>query len=355
MQGAAAAKPGQVRFLELDGLRGAAALSVFFFHTVPLVPGGETAQWWIDASPLGPLCNGPGAVHVFFVLSGYVLAQALDRRGIELARYYVRRVFRIHPPYMAAVLLAWTASRLLPGATTDPSLQWPALPANRLPIALAFPGTAFGLLPVAWSLYVELAMSVLFPFLFLAARWTHPFIPIIVSFLFLGELDRRLLFLRFTIDFSIGLALWLGRDGIRRAFAALPASAPIVAFIWGLSALQAPMLMPKLGQMSPVSVATFAIGAGLVLIGVVHWDAARRTLSARVPCYLGRVSYSFYLVHLTVLSAVMFRLGRCESVGSSLAVIGAILAITFVLAELGYRAVEQPAIRAGRAVIRAVS
>jgi peptidoglycan/LPS O-acetylase OafA/YrhL len=353
MTSGATPEPGEARVHALDGLRGAAALSVFFFHAVPLVPGAETIQSWIDASPLGPLCNGPGAVHVFFVLSGYVLAQALDRRGVELGRYYVRRVFRIHPPYMAAVLLAWCASRLLPGATADPSLQWPAVPASRLPLALAFPSMAFGLLPAGWSLYVELAMSVLFPFLFVAARRTHPFTAIALSFLFLGDLDRRLIFLRYMIDFAIGLALWLGRDGVRRGLAALPPVAPAVTFFLGLAALQVPMLMPQLGQASPASVATFAAGAGLILVGVLHWEPARNALSGRFARYLGRVSYSFYLVHLTVLSAVMFTLGRSESVAGAVALIVGILAITFVLAEIGFRAVEQPAIRAGQAVIRA--
>src|SRR5262245_20415440 len=94
---------------ELDGLRGLAAVVVVAFHTFQHVTLSESARTLWLLTPLGALVNGPGAVHVFFVLSGFVLAGALarDARPARLPRYYVRRWFRIHPPYAAAVLFAW--------------------------------------------------------------------------------------------------------------------------------------------------------------------------------------------------------------------------------------------------------
>ena len=64
------------RLHALDGLRGVAALVVVAFHVLDYValPRSLFSVWLM--SPLGIFVNGPGAVHVFFVMSGFVLALA---------------------------------------------------------------------------------------------------------------------------------------------------------------------------------------------------------------------------------------------------------------------------------------
>jgi peptidoglycan/LPS O-acetylase OafA/YrhL len=83
-------------------------------HTLNAVAMPDGSRHAILASPLGLLLSADGAVRLFFVLSGWVLAASLAR-GSGLAgalRFWVRRVFRIHPPYVAAVLFAWLAAFL---------------------------------------------------------------------------------------------------------------------------------------------------------------------------------------------------------------------------------------------------
>jgi peptidoglycan/LPS O-acetylase OafA/YrhL len=355
--------PRDDRLHALDGLRGAAAVAVFFYHVMTYVPVADWLRAWVDLTPLGLLCNGPGAVHVFFVLSGYVLALTLadDRRPHRLPRYYVRRVFRIHPPYVAAVLLAFAASRLLQHVPIDdPNLRWPRIPAEFLPRALAFPSMAFGLLPVGWSLFVEMAMSAIFPLLFFAARRLHPVVPLVASFALLADLDPRVRFLRFTIDFAIGLVLRLEADRIARAVRMLPPVAPLVLVLVGLAALQAPMLdLATIGYTglerghSPHAIVIFAIGAGLLLLGTLHVPALQRALSTRIARFFGRVSYSFYLVHNTVLLSFLAVASRWgESSAPMLAAVVLAFAASVALSELGWRFVEAPAIQAGRALIR---
>jgi peptidoglycan/LPS O-acetylase OafA/YrhL len=81
---------GSRRFPGLDGLRALAATMVIFFHF-----GGPNWTW----------LSGWVGVYIFFVLSGFLITTLLlreqDRTGrISLSNFYIRRVFRILPPYL---------------------------------------------------------------------------------------------------------------------------------------------------------------------------------------------------------------------------------------------------------------
>ncbi|ADJ50054.1 acyltransferase [Amycolatopsis mediterranei S699] len=81
---------GMRRFPGLDGLRALAATMVIFFHF-----GGPNWTW----------LSGWVGVYLFFVLSGFLITTLLlreqDRTGrISLSNFYIRRVFRILPPYL---------------------------------------------------------------------------------------------------------------------------------------------------------------------------------------------------------------------------------------------------------------
>jgi peptidoglycan/LPS O-acetylase OafA/YrhL len=362
--------PSAPRLHALDGLRGAAAVVVVAFHVVSFVkvPPRFDAIW--QATPFGALVNGPAAVHLFFVLSGCVLALSLARDAgpAGVARFYVRRIFRIQPPYVAAVLLAWFASQWVvpvgnPARLAEIGIPWVRVPGARLPLALAFPSMAFGLLPVGWSLFVEMAMSLLFPLLLLVARRTHVLVLLAVALALLVPIDRRLSFLVFTIDFALGIALLQQRERIARWLGRLPGWFAIVWMAIGLQLLQLPQMLgwqaTRWNQLAqggtPRPLLAMALGSAVLVAGAMHLPAARRIFSTPLAGFYGRISYSLYLVHLTVLLVPIsvLRLGD-EGIPPSLAVpvfVG-VLAISTALAALGYRFVEVPAIAAGRALIR---
>ncbi|MFT5441879.1 MAG: peptidoglycan/LPS O-acetylase OafA/YrhL, partial [Myxococcota bacterium] len=86
------------RVSSLDGLRGVAAIIVVVGHTIGAV-----------LAPLG--IAGP-SVMLFFVLSGYCLSASATRgdRSTDRLQFYVRRIFRIHPAFVFALLVAWQVS-----------------------------------------------------------------------------------------------------------------------------------------------------------------------------------------------------------------------------------------------------
>jgi peptidoglycan/LPS O-acetylase OafA/YrhL len=102
---------GQTRVTQLDGLRGIAALVVVACHVLSTLPGiGSVfsdrsvglsgAAMWAIFSPLHVLWNGTPAVHLFFVLSGFVLVLPFSRPGVtrSWASYYAKRLLRLYLP-----------------------------------------------------------------------------------------------------------------------------------------------------------------------------------------------------------------------------------------------------------------
>lgn len=88
-------------------LRMLAATAVIYSHSFPFLQGYVPQGWpnwhgdWLF--DLTDIDSGRMAVEVFFVMSGFLVGQSLDRRGL-LKDYFVARALRILPGLYAAVL-----------------------------------------------------------------------------------------------------------------------------------------------------------------------------------------------------------------------------------------------------------
>jgi len=238
------------------------------------------------------------------------------------------------------------------------------IPARLLPTALILPSVAHGQLPVGWSLYVELMMSIAFPALFLLGRRVHPLVPALLSLPFLSMFDARLHFARFALDFGVGLALCLERDRIARWVARLPNAAMPFWLLAGVMLLQLPFAVTRSERglavleqdHGPSTIVLMSLGAGMLVVAAVHMSAVRGWFSSATARYFGRISYSLYLVHMVVLSFVICRVtGQRLPWYEGLAVFAFVFAGSIGAAEILWRYVERPAIRAGRWVSDAAS
>jgi peptidoglycan/LPS O-acetylase OafA/YrhL len=82
----------------LDGLRGLLAVYVLLGHLAPFAVLPD----WVEA----PLSHGGAAVNVFFVLSGLVITQSLDKAQGEAVPFLYARAARIFPVFLPVFALA---------------------------------------------------------------------------------------------------------------------------------------------------------------------------------------------------------------------------------------------------------
>ena len=150
------------RYELLDGLRGVAALMVILYHVGECFATSPRDQW---------INHGYLAVDFFFVLSGFVIGYAYDgrwRRGLTTGGFLLRRVIRLQPMVVIAVILG-VISFIIQGCE-----HWDGTSVSYSAVALSFvlglfmlpalPGTApevrgngemFPLNGPSWSLFFE--------------------------------------------------------------------------------------------------------------------------------------------------------------------------------------------------------
>ncbi len=160
------------RFIaEVDGLRFVAIALVVFFHvhdyitTKFRIPAGNRAnEDWLDRFA----ATGHYGVHLFFIISGFVLALPFaahylgSRPPVKLRAYFIRRLTRLEPPYIIA-MLGLTAALALTGAARAPLL--PHLAASLGYVHNIVYGIPSTINVVAWSLEIEVQFYILAPFL----------------------------------------------------------------------------------------------------------------------------------------------------------------------------------------------
>jgi peptidoglycan/LPS O-acetylase OafA/YrhL len=161
------------RFIpEVDGLRFVAISAVVLYHlsqhTLTRHMAGASVQ--PEESWLPKLLDlGRYGVRLFFVLSGFLLALpfAKWRLGLgdkpSLRAYYLRRLTRLEPPYMVAMLLLFVGPPLVANWISNGWSLWPNLLASLVYQHNLIFGEMSPINPVTWSLEIEVQFYMLAP------------------------------------------------------------------------------------------------------------------------------------------------------------------------------------------------
>jgi peptidoglycan/LPS O-acetylase OafA/YrhL len=348
-KGALPASSMRGRVHQLDSLRGLAAVTVVCHHW-------DRALWANRPSwPLIPLVSGYEAVILFFVLSGYVLSLPVWReRQPPYPEYLVRRVCRIYLPYLAALALAIVGCYFF-GNSLLPLTPWfyetwhtPLSPQLIFRQILMDPGpqlnTAF------WSLRYEMEMSLIFPFVCMlmlrTGRYSGIFLILAikaVSHVLLGSRfgqSHWMLTLSYSEFFIAGATIARAQEPLKRLVSRM--SQPL---LW---------ITLTLTVITYFYIASFSNNAGnyemvavCCLIILIQDPRMHLGLQSRAAEYLGRISYSSYLVHGTVLFTLLSLLYGKIPLAWLAVIYGA---ATLVISHLFCVFLEEPSQRLGRRI-----
>jgi peptidoglycan/LPS O-acetylase OafA/YrhL len=347
---------GEIR--ALTSLRGIAAMIVVLQHF------SATAEQHSAGRIPSLVPHGYMAVDLFFVLSGFIMAYTyladFQARGVRaFPDFLLKRVARIVPLNTAAVLFV-----LLAGVVSNAVLSRNIIHQSTTPFVdglcnlfmLQGIGIGTNLNAPSWSISTEFTAYLAFPALlaiiFTRRRWilTLAAGASVVSLVVIAITHTRLGLntesieggvVRCFAEFTLGLATyravsmarirgWLATDGI--ATAAVGCS--VILLLLRLDLF--------IAGIAPVLVATLACNRGRVA----------RVFSARVPYFLGVISFSIYLLHspLRPICLEILRVAHPEPLAAPLAMAAALFGSLLVLpfAWLGFILIERP----GRQLIR---
>jgi peptidoglycan/LPS O-acetylase OafA/YrhL len=353
----------------VEGMRGVAALIVCIAHFLqiflPVVYEGDVAKSWgvgehaFETSPMNVVVNPNFSVCLFFVLSGYVLSQGFMADG-KLSRIWkaaIKRFPRLMLPVLGSVLLAWAvltaggfhygelkplSGAVMPDYFASPRSFLYALGAGSYGAFFTGDGS---LNPVLWTIQVEFYGSFLVFFLLVAFRRSR--------YRWLGYgITALLLYDGYYLAFPIGVAI----AALRLPTLTRPAPAAAL-LVLGLALGSYPYYgadegfwrwLPTPGSALPI-VFHHTLGAALLLVAVIL-SPYKAVFDRQAFRFLGRISYSLYLIHFTILAAVptwlVLRLQPSLDYLPAIAIAFAVTLPALLIAAYGYaRVVDEPATR----------
>lgn len=283
----------------MDGLRGLAALTVFVGHAVAFAPGSHSPL-------LEAFGDGRSAVDLFFVLSGFVLALSVSAKLVPYWDFLLRRVFRIYPAYLAAIVISVVLQRsygAFPASGVNPDIA--PLLSHRITIqallryaVLIGPGVKpEKLLPVVWSLIIEMRVSLGFPLLMtvVASKTIRRQLSIWTAATVAGFVVPAIAYIPF---FVLGILIADNLVLVRSVARGLGRFSSGLLFLVAIALHHWPATVIHNRQLADIA---DELSAAIVIVLAMEVSPLRKILSCSAAAFLGRVSYSFYLIHFPIL------------------------------------------------------
>ncbi len=356
MEAVASAERPRWHLGHLDALRGIAVLGVLWVHCTD----GCRLPYFLTQLAL----NGQRGVQLFFLVSAFTLLLSSDnRRRTELhptRNFFLRRFFRLTPMYYTVAILT---ALVLPGLFGG----WRDGLAG-LVFAQGFsPEGILHVAPGAWTLTDEAMFYLCLPVLIRYIRTLRQALvvlliaaPAMMALSFVLARWRPLLyqyfsFLWFPIElpiFLMGIVVYFfWKEWIVPGRLCTPARARSVSalFLTGFALLLACNFPETNRKLYPSSA-----GWALLLVAVLLYPWP--VLVNRVTIFLGKISFSLYLLHVFVLIQVASFAARFPAIAADpiarfFTQFFATLIITAAAASLSWLYIEESGIRLGRRVI----
>lgn len=352
----------------LDSLRGLAVLLTVVFHSWYQLPGtvakGKTPYDY-------PLFFGRTGVHLFFVLSGFLLflpyAKWIANRASQpsVMLFYKRRILRVGPAYWVSLLILMAFGPYTLSALVD-------FVAHVFFAANAHYTTVFSVNGVYWTMAIEVQFYVILPLLARALKRLCARVGMVGGFVLVNCATLLVSIASIKIEdtstfghISVVSTLLLGETSLTAWIAVFMMGVTIAMLYTTMRVRDYPRwLRVAGGVLAPVSMCLglglafapirqsvvkhigFGVIYGLLLLGVLTAaPPIKKVFEWRVLRFVGLISYSVYIWHLVVIEKIDRFLPQSPLSTHILArlVIGGLLSI--LVAYVSYQFVERPFIR----------
>lgn len=323
------------RFFGLDIIRGYAALAVLIAHTTIVGIYNNPDIWPILVwSPLRFLWGGHQAVIAFFVLSGFALTKMIESMPIySYHKYVIARIIRLYIPFLFSIFFVFTSFLILhyfnymwnPGwmNVVSPDFNMDILIPHLYMVGVY---NYFAINPPIWTLVYEARLSILFPIiLYLINRFDFKALIFFFLLSFLCSLylyiqkntsdhsliGTSILTLHYALFFTMGCFLSKRVDILKKRVLLLEKKYIFSLLILSLFLYSYPFNNPWSLYQRTLGDIIIGVGAmGLITLSFL----IKQGIFYQVGLYLGKISFSLYLTHFTVLSVLLITL--YEKLGS---------------------------------------
>ena len=351
-------------------MRGYASVAVMLFHLGNNI--AEELSRWMPQFILTGMSFGYVGVPVFFVISGFAMAASVHQTAISrgfFGNFVLRRSIRLDPPYWVSIVLGLVLLALknyqLGGSQPMPSIG--TLVAHVFYVQSFF-GVPAKISGVYWTLCQEVQLYLAFIlFIWIAQSLTRKYVSLtaqltmwimmavgVLSLLFDYQLVPRpgvidlegqsidridALFFRYWHYFLIGV---LAEKFLRRA------PWGVQYFVFWMILEIAFRLGCKFEDTRLIAYTLTAIATGMFLFAAIKLDRLDRWFTDPISQYLGRISYSLYLVH-SDLGWKVISLGKSKldpnKPLNAILIFTAAIAVAMVVSHIIHWLVEKPAMR----------
>jgi len=351
----------------LDGLRGVAILAVMLHHFEYLLPPGNI----VGTAVKYLFYAGWTGVDLFFVLSGFLISGILiDTREAEnyFSSFYARRILRIFPLYYTVLTTLVILAHIMYRPEFDRFMAKPSdqiyyfFYLNNWWILIKDTWHA-NIIGHFWSLAVEEQFYLLWP----ACLWLIPK-PWLFRVAVGGCIAASLL--RIALVFAYGPSHAIGQNTFARMDTLLAGAAcAVIVRDRSMAArvkswLKPIMILTVLGffsiqlfadqsresgpYMQTIGFSLIAAGCSALLLhiflGQCEFSPEQRLFTTATLKAMGKYSYGIYVFHVPILMAVTVFFGKVLRLGinpwTSIAVFLALIALSFLTAELSYNLFE---------------
>lgn len=359
------------RIVQLESLRAIMAWTVVVNHAVYMYAGPNT-KW------IGRFFIGAGqAVEVFIILSGFVITYLLENKNPSKLSFYGGRFFRLWPLLMFSLLMAFVTESMqrqnleaMIGVLD--SAQWRL---DRMDIwdnhdTIYFPISALMLHAIvpefllphcdkyrvspAWSIGLEWSFYIVAPFIISAARkrgksvisWCA-ILAFCVIFNWVGLMWNKSSIIVYAPLFALGIGSYYLYANSNALLAKYP-PVLIAALLLIVGALG--------GEATLIWAVVLLVLFPAICSSVAPIGLLSRILENPILRYLGKISYSTYLMHWFGMNFVQWLMLNYfgvtpESLGWSWMAYALVAIVVLALSVISYHLIEMPFMRLGRSVM----